>query len=145
MFCTRWVAGFLRVDKLSFYGNGCGKKWNCLVGLVKWDLMSDIEECTCLFTEAEASCGLPMCFRCGHAMSEAVKNHRCADIREEVGSYEICSNCYAGALAAVLRCLSGPCLGHFMIAEDRMAIKFQGAATDSTDSTFFNLLSLQLQ
>lgn len=44
-----------------------------------------------------ASCGLPMCFRCGHAMSEAVKNHHCADIREEVSTYEYCSNCYAGA------------------------------------------------
>ena len=43
-----------------------------------------------------------MCFRCGHAMSEAVKNHHCADIREEVGTYEYCSNCYAGILVARL-------------------------------------------
>jgi len=43
-----------------------------------------------------AQCGLPMCFRCGQSMSGNVRNHRCADIREEVGSYEICSNCYTG-------------------------------------------------
>ena len=45
---------------------------------------------------AKAQCGLPMCFRCGQSMSGNVRNHRCADIREEVGSYEICSNCYTG-------------------------------------------------
>ncbi|CAK9091748.1 unnamed protein product [Durusdinium trenchii] len=44
-----------------------------------------------------ASCGEPMCFRCGMAMSEQVKNHRCGDIREEVGSYDVCSNCYQGS------------------------------------------------
>ena len=52
--------------------------------------------------QTQAICSLPMCFRCGHAMSEAVKNHHCADIREEVGTYEYCSNCYAGTLVALL-------------------------------------------
>ncbi|CAE7219750.1 ppsD [Symbiodinium pilosum] len=40
-------------------------------------------------------CQKPMCFLCGRALHGS-PNHRCADIRAKVASYDTCSDCYTG-------------------------------------------------
>eukprot|EP00930_Biecheleria_cincta_P032322 TRINITY_DN22429_c0_g1_i1.p1 TRINITY_DN22429_c0_g1~~TRINITY_DN22429_c0_g1_i1.p1 ORF type:complete len:795 (-),score=121.18 TRINITY_DN22429_c0_g1_i1:40-2424(-) len=45
------------------------------------------------------SCGGAMCYTCGMAMPvepSSTRIHRCADIREQINSYEICGLCYKG-------------------------------------------------
>lgn len=43
------------------------------------------------------SCGEPMHYLDGRALQGGAGTHHCTDIREDVASYETCSNCYTGA------------------------------------------------
>eukprot|EP00439_Symbiodinium_sp_Y106_P008935 s4097_g1.t1 len=43
------------------------------------------------------SCGEPMHYLDGRALRGGAGTHHCTDIREDVASYETCSNCYTGA------------------------------------------------
>jgi acyl transferase domain-containing protein len=67
-------------------------------GLAEQKRSSQQQKVTAVVTECR-QCGGPMCYTCGQAFPaepNSTKIHRCADIRTDTSSYDICSLCYKG-------------------------------------------------
>lgn len=59
---------------------------------------SQQQQLTAIVTQC-SKCSGPMCYKCGLALPtepNSAQIHRCADIRTEINSYDICSKCYQG-------------------------------------------------